>query len=88
MIDTEKVTAKKFTYFIGIDVSRNELDYGVMQDKQFLFHRETKNDPIEIRSFIQELKALPKFTISKSVFCMEHTGIYCNHLLNAWHSPG
>jgi transposase len=76
------VKAKKYTYFIGTDVSRNKLDHAVMQGKNLLFHREIKNDPAEINAFIAELRALPRFTISKAVFCMEYTGIYCNHLIS------
>ena len=72
---------KKFTYFIGIDVSRDKLDYAVMQGKNLLFHRESKNEKADIVTFIQELKMQPGFTITKSVFVMEHTGFYCNHLL-------
>lgn len=81
-MDIEKsVRNKKFTYFIGIDVSRNELDYAVIQGKKFLFHKEASNNTNAIFQFIEELKKLPNFTISKSMFCMENTGIYCNHLL-------
>jgi len=83
MPDTLLTKTKKYNYFIGIDVSRNELDYAIMHDKKLLFHREAKNEPGDIDAFILELKALPKFTVSKSVFCMEHTGLYCNHLLNS-----
>lgn len=72
---------KKYTYFIGIDVSRNELDYAVLKGTTFLFHREAKNEVDDINAFIAELKTLPNFTISKAMFCMEHTGLYCNHLL-------
>lgn len=72
---------KKFTYFIGIDVSKNELDFAVMQGKKFLFHKETKNDRFDIADFVIELKKLPRFTLTKAVFCMEQTGIYCNHLI-------
>ncbi|GGH08145.1 transposase [Mucilaginibacter phyllosphaerae] len=82
-MNSEKVKIKKFSYFIGIDVSRNTLDYAVIQDKQLLFHREALNEADNITAFLQELKTLPKFTMSKAVFCMEHTGIYCNHVLNA-----
>jgi transposase len=60
----------------------NELDYAVMQGKNLLFHREAKNEPQDILAFVDELKLLPKFTISKSVFCMEQTDFYCNHLLD------
>lgn len=78
----ENIRKKTYTYFIGIDVSRNELDYAIIYQKKLLFHREAKNEPENIKSFINELKTLPKFSLSKAVFCMEHTGIYCNHLLN------
>jgi transposase len=77
----QETKTKNYTYFIGTDVSRNELDHAVMRGKALLFHVETKNTPSDILSFIQELKQLPRFTISRAVFCMEHTGIYCNHLL-------
>lgn len=81
MITTTK--PKKYTYFIGIDVSRNELDFAVLNGHEFVLHQEIPNATTDILAFITELKALPKFTISKSIFCMEQTGIYCNHLLTA-----
>jgi len=83
MTDTTKIKAKKFTYFIGIDVSKNKLDYAVMNGKTLLFHQEGKNEPDDILAFVTKLKTLKAFTIAKAVFCMEHTGIYCNHLLNS-----
>jgi transposase len=71
----------EFTYFIGCDVSKNELDFAVMQGKQLLFHKEIANEPSAIQAFVQELKKLNGFELAKAVFCMEHTGIYNNHLL-------
>lgn len=79
--DTTK--AKSYTYFIGIDISRNELDFAVMHGGKFLFHKEIKNNIAEIKSLVLEIKQLPKFTISKAAFCMEQTGIYGNHLKTA-----
>jgi transposase len=73
---------KKYTYFIGVDVSAYELDYAVMRGKDFLFHRERKNEPADIMDFIKELKLLPGFTVSRAVFCMEENGIYNLHLIN------
>lgn len=72
---------KRYTYFIGIDVSRNELDFAVRRDTEFLFHKEIQNDPDEIVLLLVELKKLPRFTFAKAVFCMEHTGLYCNFLI-------
>ena len=73
----------KYSYFIGIDVSRNELDLAVMSGSDFLFHREIPNDPVEIIAFVNELKKLPKFVMTRAIFCMEATGIYCNHVLHS-----
>jgi transposase len=71
----------EFEFFIGIDVSKNELDFAVQRGREFLFHRELANEPEAIMVFIKELKKLPGFVLSKAVFCMEHTGIYNNHAL-------
>ncbi|WCT14431.1 IS110 family transposase [Mucilaginibacter jinjuensis] len=80
MINTEPIKLKKYTYFIGIDISRNELDFAVMQDSKLLFHKEIPNQVADIKLMVTELKGLPKFTIRKAAFCMEQTGIYSNHL--------
>ena len=71
----------EFTYFIGTDVSKNKLDFAVMQGKTLLFHKEIINTQAEILAFIKELAKLPEFDLAIAVFCMEHTGIYNNHLL-------
>lgn len=75
----------EFEFFIGIDVSKNELDFAVQRGREFLFHRELANEPGVIVAFIKELKKLPGFTWDKAVFCMEHTGIYNNHTLTCLH---
>lgn len=75
----------EFTYFIGTDVSKNELDFAVMQGKTFLFHKEVENKPEKIHAFVQELKKLNGFDLKAAVFCMEHTGIYNNPLLTYLH---
>ena len=75
----------EFEFFIGIDVSKNELDFAVMQGKSLLFHREMGNAPAAINDFLKELGKQPGFKMSSTVFCMEHTGIYSNHLLNCLH---
>jgi len=84
-MSTERKLVKtiNYTYFIGIDISRNELDFAVMYGSKFLFHKEIKNTLAEIKAIVLELKQLPKFTMSRSAFCMEQTGIYSNHLKNA-----
>ena len=75
----------EFTYFIGTDVSKNELDFAVMQGKTLLFHKEIANNPPDIIAFLKELSKLPGFKFYGAVFCMEHTGIYNNYLLGCLH---
>ena len=69
-------------FFIGIDVSKNELDFSVQQGKCFLFHQEIVNEPEAIKALLKEISKVPGFSLDKAVFCMEHTGIYSNHLLS------
>jgi len=75
----------EFTYFIGTDVSKNELDFAVMCGKTLLFHQEIANTEQAITLFIKGLTRLPAFDLDNAVFCMEHTGIYNNHLLAYLH---
>ncbi|MBW4890142.1 transposase [Mucilaginibacter sp. HMF5004] len=78
----EHEKTKKYVYFIGIDVSKDELDFAVRRGRELEFHKEIKNQVSEINLFIHDLKKLPNFTLAKSIFCMEQTGIYCNHLIS------
>jgi transposase len=75
----------EFEFFIGIDVSKNELDFSVQQGRSFLFHKEIKNEPGAIKILLKEITGLKCFSLSKAIFCMEHTGIYSNHLLSCLH---
>ena len=75
----------EFTFCIGTDVSKNELDFAVMQGRQLLFHREIENNVKAINVFLKELLKLPGFDLRQALFCMEHTGIYNNHLLVCLH---
>jgi len=72
----------EFEFFIGIDVSKHELDFSVQQGKCFLFHKEIVNEPEAIKALLKEIGKLKGFSLNHAVFCMEHTGIYSNHLLS------
>jgi len=72
----------EFEFFIGIDVSKNELDFSVQQGKCFLFHKEIVNEPDAIKAILTQIGKLPGYALGKAIFCMEHTGIYSNHLLS------
>lgn len=81
MANPNSTRNKRFNYFVGVDVSKNKLDISVLNESVFLFHSEIANDPTEIFLFIIRLKTLPKFAICKTIFCLEHTGIYGDTLL-------
>ena len=79
----KKVRKKKYSWFVGIDVSKHTLDYAVIHEQEILFHERRENQPVDILVFVNQLKELPKFTLTKTIFCWESSGIYGNHLLNA-----
>ena len=77
---------ESFSFFIGIDVSKATLDYAVVVDNKQLFHYQSTNNKPGIESFFKQLKAqCSGADFSNSLYCMEHTGIYNNHLLNFLH---
>ena len=75
----------EFVFFIGIDISKDKLDFAVRQGKQLLFHCEIANTPEAIKAFLKELNQVEGFNLNKAIFCMEHTGIYNNHILVCLH---
>jgi len=74
---------KIFTHFIGVDVSKDKLDYAVLNQEKLLFHEVRPNTKEDIGLFLARLKKIPGFTLPKALFCMEASGIYGNHLIEA-----
>ncbi len=72
-----------FTHFIGIDVSKDTLDFAVVLANKVLFHQQVSNDKKGIAQFLKELHKQTKTPVTDWLFCLEHTGIYNNPLLNA-----
>jgi transposase len=70
-----------YTHYIGIDVSKLWLDFTAVKENEVLFHLQTDNTLAGIQSFIKRLKQEKDFNFKSTIFCMEHTGIYNNHLL-------
>lgn len=81
----------KFNWFIGIDVSKKTLDITVLKDQSKILFKQIDNNEKQINSFLKELKR-QNIIMSESLFCMEHTGVYCTpflevsekQLLNLW----
>ena len=71
-----------YTFFIGIDVSKNTLDFAVFEEKELLLQTTTSNESSGIREFWNQLKSIKGFCLEKTIFCMEHTGIYNQNILS------
>ncbi len=81
-METNKIIKdKKYKFFVGIDVSKDKLDFAVMKAQELLFHKEIPNNILDIQEFIIQLRSMTGFNQGKAIFCMENTGFYCNHLL-------
>ncbi|MCD4668613.1 MAG: transposase [Sulfurimonas sp.] len=67
----------KFSFFLGVDISKSTLDVTIYCEKDYKKskHIEVNND---IKGFKEILKWLKgqKINVKEVLFCMEHTGIY------------
>ena len=74
----------KYTYFVGIDVSKQHLDYAVVQDGKVLTNKRSTSTP---KAILKAIKALQKqakgLNLANTLFCLAHTGIYAYPLLYA-----
>ena len=69
-------------YFVGIDVSKLTLDFTVLLGVDKLFHMQVQNSAAGIKSFIKQLRSVYLISLKECLFCLEHTGIYNNILLD------
>lgn len=72
-------TEMQFTFFVGIDVSKDTLDFSVVTDCKEITHFRIENSPGAIKKAIRDMKRLNGFSISNALFCLEQTGLYNNH---------
>ena len=71
---------QKYTYYIGIDVSKHTINACVLEQDTKVFETCVSNDLKGFKAFSKQLKShgiAPK----KALFCLEHTGIYNHNLL-------
>lgn len=73
---------KKFSYQVGIDVAKDTLDCTVLQEGQSIGYHRISNTSKAIRCYLRQL-AKEGVVLSDTLFCMEHTGIYNAHVLQA-----
>ncbi|MDF9796364.1 transposase [Catalinimonas alkaloidigena] len=67
-------------FFIGIDVSKNTLDFAVRNQTHQLFHIKVDNSQVGIQQFKAACSA-NNVTLGSSLICCEHTGIYSQNIL-------
>ncbi|MES2458769.1 MAG: IS110 family transposase [Bacteroidota bacterium] len=73
-------------YFIGVDVSKATLDVCVLNGREKNKSFEIENKPTALAAFWKVLaKQIPDLSKENAVFCMEHTGIYNEHILSFLH---
>ena len=72
----------KYEVFIGVDVSKETLDFVVLVgEERLLFHLRVSNDKSGIQQFYKKLTKQLGSAKNRFLFCLEHTGIYCNPFL-------
>jgi transposase len=72
-------------HFIGIDISKNKLDLCILNEGEIVGQKVIANKPDAIKDFLEELKEIADYSLKKTLFCMENTGLYGNHLMQVLH---
>jgi transposase len=76
-----KTSEKLYANYVGVDISKETIDVSVLRKGQKnLHHHQFNNGPEGFEIMENWLIKQPGFSYSKSLFCMEHTGIYTRQL--------
>jgi transposase len=75
----------QFKFFVGIDVSKNALDFSVLTEGKEVGNFRIENSARAIKAAIKNLKKLDGFILSEVLFCLEYTGIYNNYVTSTLH---
>jgi len=80
----------EFKLTLGVDISKEWFHYCLMNDCfEILTEGQVENTPDKIFLFMTQLAQFDRDSILQDILlCLEHTGIYINHLLNCWLSKG
>jgi transposase len=68
-------------YFLGIDISKKKIDAALTIDGKNFHEVIVENQLKSIQEFFKQLKSQIS-SLDKLIICMEHTGIYGQHLLD------
>ena len=80
----------EFRFFIGIDVSKDTLDIGLLdaENSETVNHQQVSNNDSGIAAMLDWLQEHNGFSIENSLFCLEHTGMYNYPLLQFFSKQG
>jgi len=76
----------QFKFFVGIDVSKDTLDFSVVTEGKEVRDFRIENSSKAIEAAVKDLRNLNGFSISNALFCLEQTGLYNNHVTSLLHS--
>jgi transposase len=71
---------KAINFFVGIDVSKETLDFCLVVQGKYFSSFTSKNTVEGIKNSVEKLIKEHKIIAQETVFCLEHTGIYSYHL--------
>lgn len=67
-------------YFVGIDIAKSTLDITVLKEGKAILRDAIKNTPDAIHQWLLKLKSNYRAGGKNTLFCLEHMGIYDEHL--------
>lgn len=73
---------KTYVNFIGIDISKEHLDYCLVVDGKTIISLREENTAEGIEKVVNILKISHQVQVENTIFCMEHTGVYQAHLVS------
>lgn len=77
--DSNETNLMETLYFLGVDISKKKLDAALTIDSKTFHEQVIENQLKEIDAYFRALSK--KIPVNKLVVCIEHTGIYCQPLL-------
>lgn len=69
-------------YFLGIDISKKRFNLALTTDAKNFYEVDVQNNAKCVQALFSDLKKRFLFDFSQLIVCMEHTGIYCQPLLD------
>jgi transposase len=73
---------KTYLNFIGIDISKEHLDYCLVVDGKTIISLREENTAEGIEKVVSIFQKDHQVKLENTIFCMEHTGVYQAHLVS------